>query len=779
MKFCSRFALTLLGCAFPLVSFGEFSFTPFNALVPRPEGVSFCESYATGISADGNRISGRRYMWWPQNHANFGPETEALTFSRINGVWSSTLLGDLANSPPAKNSSRAFGISGDGSKVFGLVEGFIDDHYGNNSWAALFEPISLVSGTSGYNKPEVTAINYDGSVMVGLGSGTYTDDPNDPQQFRWYVWRNGSVSSFAQYLSGGRPSAVSWDGNTFVGYVNDGGGSEFKHRAFRHREGIGYDLLPRPDSLRHMYAETISGNGQVIAGYGNQFDSSYSWPWYYSDATGTVRVPFPASRPYGQIKAANQDGSVLVGKCFAVGERSEALFWTSHAGSMRLVDYLNANGVDTTGYHLYEATGVSADGKTIAGNAFRTNPDTGDDEMVAFVVKISLPQGLVSFSASPEVAAGGASVTGSISLYKTATQPETVTFTSSNPALVAVPESVTVPTGGKNLSFPLTTAGVSEHTTVMLEAHYGAVTKTIELTLVPAMLKQVRVTYPGSPDPLDAGKPATVILQLNGKAGPGGIPISVYDNSNLISLPTGKELAETFTISEGQTSLKIPVTTRPTATETTRTIYARQGSFPVVTGNLTLRPWYAVTSFRILPSTTIPSGGTHNGVVELNLPARSGGEIVSVTTGGNLISAATTVTVPAGQTSVQFAIVADAVSTDQTTWISVSLGGVTKQLSVKIAAPKLLAIQMPESFTGGQSVSCTVSLTGVAAQDVVVTLSDDTTALNTPSQIVIPAGQSSVTFQISSSTVTTAQTGKRVTATLAGISKKAFFTINP
>ncbi len=778
MKYTSRLLLCALSSGLAVPSLAQFSFTTFDdGILIRDPAVYNQQGYATGISADGTRIAGRRAIWWPSGHPKSGPETEAVVFTLSGGAWSMTLLGDAADVGSPNNSSSAIGISGDGLRPFGQVQGQIDgsDRY----WPSLFSPITIFNKVGGvYNVPIVTAVNYDGSIVVGKGSGTYTTDPYAGNQNFWHKWVNNSIQTITPFGTGGEPVAISWDGTIFAGYthsiLNDGYWS-----GFRYRDGFGFEYLPKPADMEHMFPKAISGNGLVIVGDGDTWEQQFAdrYPVIFTEAGGTRWIPGPPGKPRGAFVAANQDGSVLVGFC--KNDPFDAytpLLWTSHSGPVDLEQYLIQNGVDLANYDMRGATGVSADGQTITGDGYRIHPVTGRNEAVPWVVHIDLPQGLVNFSTSLATAVGGAPLQSSISLYKTATEDETVVFTSSNPDVLPIPASVTVPAGGKNLTFNLASTGVSAETTVTLTATYGNLTKTLNVTLLPATLKSVKIGYLGTPTPLDAGKSAVGTLTLTGKAPVGGTSVLVWDNTRFFDLPTGAAIAMPIVVPEGETFVKFTIKTLPSDAELTRVVSAKHGS-STQTANLSLKPWYAVKALTVLPY-SLQSGAAATGKVTINLPARTGGESVSILAGAGL-TVPVSVLVPAGQSSVQFAVTADAVSSGRNTYVKAILGGVSKQANVSIKRPVLVSITMPASFTGGSTVTCTVSLSGKAASDLSITLKDSTTALNSPSSVIIPAGASSVTFQITSNAVTATQVGKTLLANYSGLTKKATFTINP
>src|SRR5205085_11620484 len=100
-----------------------------------------------------------------------------------------------------------------------------------------------------------------------------------------------------------------------------------------------------------------------------------------------------------------------------------------------------------------------------------------------------------------------------------------VALISGNPALAAVPASITIPAGAvKSAYFSITTSTVSAPTTVAITAAYAGVSKTANLTLNPASLSYLWL----SPNPsVGGGQVLYNNVTLDAPAGPAGATVAL------------------------------------------------------------------------------------------------------------------------------------------------------------------------------------------------------------------------------------------------------------
>lgn len=96
------------------------------------------------------------------------------------------------------------------------------------------------------------------------------------------------------------------------------------------------------------------------------------------------------------------------------------------------------------------------------------------------------PIGVKSFTLKSGTVKGGNTVSATVTLEATAAPGDiTVTFDSSDPSVVPVPASVTIPAGTKSKTFTVSTKKIATMTTVTLSATANQIAKNVNLTVTP------------------------------------------------------------------------------------------------------------------------------------------------------------------------------------------------------------------------------------------------------------------------------------------------------
>jgi len=176
-----------------------------------------------------------------------------------------------------------------------------------------------------------------------------------------------------------------------------------------------------------------------------------------------------------------------------------------------------------------------------------------------------MPPEVASVNVSPSSVTGGTAVTGTVNLTGPAPAGGAQVTLSDNSAAASVPASVTVAAGARSASFSIGTSAVAGNTAVTVSASYGGATRTVTLTVLPAVLVSLTLN-PTSVvgGPLVGNSTGTVTL--NGPAPAGGAVVALSDNNAACSTPF------TVTIPAGGTSATFTVATGLVVVTTTCTV---------------------------------------------------------------------------------------------------------------------------------------------------------------------------------------------------------------
>lgn len=250
-------------------------------------------------------------------------------------------------------------VSGDGSAVIGTyTNGSSEEVAGvwtpGAGWSeidrlATGQPCGASVG-SGY------ALNFDATAAVGLAWVTACR----AEAFKWTL-ASGTVGLGRSEGVSSRATDISDDGTTTVGFDED---PVFGGR----RPALWTDAVSGPQYFAG--AETVgealgvSSDGSRICGIANNSG------FYYDATSGVVDIGALPGEIWGSTATAVADDGTVVGwsgnPFFSF---PAAIIWSPYIGLMSLADYAAEQGIDLGGYYLYNATSISADGRTIAGTA--------------------------------------------------------------------------------------------------------------------------------------------------------------------------------------------------------------------------------------------------------------------------------------------------------------------------------------------------------------------------------------------------------------------------
>jgi hypothetical protein len=275
-----------------------------------------------------------------------------------------------------------------------------------------------------------------------------------------------------------------------------------------------------------------------------------------------------------------------------------------------------------------------------------------------------------------------------------------VRLTSSDPAAVPVPATMTVPAGLNQESVRLFYGQVTEPTTATVTATYAGSTATSTVTVLPTSLKALGP----SPDRITGGSPAPVFIELNGAAPPGGAPVAMTSSSPLVTVPA------TVTVHEGGflEQFLVPTTSVSTTTTVTLTATWRGRS---VTLDVTLQPGVPPAVWTLERTTTTGSEGS-NARVAIDTVQPTDTTFTLTSSNPDIAFMSPTVTIPAGSPHAGVLIHTRNPAAPTAVTLSVSGGGATKSAVLTVnpiplaplAAPSLVGPGSGSRFSVGQAI---------------------------------------------------------------------------
>lgn len=392
----------------------------------------------------------------------------------------------------------------------------------------------------------------------------------------------------------------------------------------------------------------------------------------------------------------------------------------------------------------------------------------GTSKASTFALK---PPALSAFTVSPISITGGRPFTSAVVTLDgpAPVGDAVVSLTSSVPSLTP-PSSVRV-TAGTTASapFPIPTLPVLVSTSGTLTASYGAVSRTVTLTLNPLGLSSLTApasaifggqTLSGLTVTLDgpAPPPDGAVVSLSSSHAAATVPASV-------TVPPGVLVSPAFSVAASLVDNDTPAVI-------TATINGASRSFAI-----NIKP-VALSSLTLLPS-AVTGGKPLAGTLTLNAPAPPSA-VVLLTSSQPAVVPVSSVTVPAGATSASFTVASGSVAVATTATVSASFGSVTRQASVNLLPPSLVSLSASTvTRLGGVPFSgVVVQLDGPAPPEgVIVTLSSSNPACLPPQSVLIPAGQTvSPAFSIDTIPVDS-PTAVTITASFGGVSRSLNLTV--
>src|SRR5215470_333623 len=155
----------------------------------------------------------------------------------------------------------------------------------------------------------------------------------------------------------------------------------------------------------------------------------------------------------------------------------------------------------------------------------------------------------------------------------------TINFNSSNPSVVPVPATITMPGNTAWTQFQVQAGQVTTPTPVTLTATLNSASASAQFTLQPPSLKSLTI----SPATISGGAQPQGIVMLNGQAPAGGAVVTLTSNSPSVSPPAS------VVVDAGSFSASFAISTNAVTANTTATVTASYGGASAQ-GQVTLTP---------------------------------------------------------------------------------------------------------------------------------------------------------------------------------------------
>jgi probable HAF family extracellular repeat protein len=334
----------------------------FIPLGDLPGGDFFSQAYE--VSGDGSVVVG---VSQTENGR------EAFTWSPQDGMVS---LGV----PAGMRGTSAWGVSSNGSVVAGSLEMHPQPERTAFVWTALDGVVPL-QGCACNEFDSATAVSGDGQYVVGR---MFTS--GGPRAYRWSM-EDGALN--LGDLPGGNTdshaNAISHDGSVVVGSSGTVGG----YRAFRWTADSGMVDLGNFRPGGESQAIDVSSDGSIAVGYGSGAPGGQEAAmWIVGESIrGLGQLPGGSSPNYAH--GVSDDGTVVVGGA-RTQNRFEAFRWTDKSGMRTIQSLLASLGVNTSGWRIEYAHGISHDGTVIIGSAI--NPDGHSEAFLASIPASYVPE---------------------------------------------------------------------------------------------------------------------------------------------------------------------------------------------------------------------------------------------------------------------------------------------------------------------------------------------------------------------------------------------------
>ncbi len=505
-------------------------------------------------------------------------------------------------------------------------------------------------------------------------------------------------------------------------------------------------------------------NGRMLAAHAIQIGNNVGIRWYEFSTAGWPGSGNPSLVQSGNISSNNydyfypaiaKDANGAIGMVFGGSNGSETAnifaagrLTTDPLGNVGTPVNLGVSaGVGYTGGRWGDYFGTEVD--PVDGRTFWSVAETlgSNNDWETQIVSFSLSPVVASVSISPNTLVGGLAATGTLTLSGTAPAGGQLVNLTTNNAGVIVPASITVPQGTSSTTFNITTVSVPADVVVTVTAsanlRSSSATLTLKRTAVDAINTQ-KSSIPG-------GQSLSASVSLTGNAGVGGLKVDLSVNDPSASVPS------TVTVPFGQLFAAFSVSTFPVVDDRIVTIRAFADGLAKTKQVTIERP--RLTSIQLSP-TSFAGGEDVTGTVRLTGIAPAGGILVSLSSSDAAVLVPASVLVEAGKSEVTFDATVLPVTANKDVTLSATHRGQTVTETFRLEKTVLKAIRFSTSETiGGESVQLIIDLNGPAPESGMdVTLTSSDASISVPASVSVPAGERSVSLELTVAAVATDKT---------------------
>lgn len=329
----------------------------------------------------------------------------ALACGSATSLAQFTTVRSFTNLAPA-------GVSGDGTTLVGtLILSSFPSVELRSAVVRFDQPLTLLAQPAGVISSSATALNVDGTIVVGslpaTGSGFVSTNGGPVVPTDGPALVDVSADGTVRITAGARqvgagplesfPNLDAFTSLNATGLSASGAAAALTCNRFESGGGYGYGYSPGPsinidraarwtatggtESLgvlpggEDSFALGISADGAVVVGESERLvdpGDIRNRPFRWTADGGMQELPMlPGTSARGVASSASADGSVVVGQCDDV-----AFVWDATRGTRDLRQVLVANGQDVASWSFLSAEHVSDNGRVVVGRAINELGET-------------------------------------------------------------------------------------------------------------------------------------------------------------------------------------------------------------------------------------------------------------------------------------------------------------------------------------------------------------------------------------------------------------------